>query len=252
MRKIAIIVFLASFYATTAVCQLKPEDQELVMRFINLVKNGDRKGLAKIVSYPLSREYPLPAIKNQQEFLSRYDELFDEALKKMIISSKPGSDWDKVGWRGITLRNGEIWLDEDGKLIAINYQSRMEHLQMERLIALEKLTLHPLLQKFEKPVLILETSQYRVRIDDMGQGHFRYASWKLNKKMTDKPDLIVLNGELIFQGSGGNHTYQFKNNSYVYECYIEVMGAEGAPRAVLTILKGEQEILSQNARILTR
>ena len=46
--------------------------------------------------------------------------LFDDELKKAIDDSKL-EDWDDVGWRGIMLYRGMLWLSEDVKLKATNY-----------------------------------------------------------------------------------------------------------------------------------
>ena len=111
-------------------------------------------------------------------------------------------------------------------------------------------TLHTSIQKFKQPICIIETSAFRIRIDDLGEGNYRYASWSLKNKMSDKPDLVLENGEYIPEGSGGNHTYHFKKQDYVYDCSIIVLGDAISPPAVLTIYKSGKRISSQNAKIL--
>jgi len=147
------------------------------------------------------------------------------------------------------LSNGLLWLDYDGRLIGVNCQSKAERLKRNALIKAEKETLHESIRKFKDPIHILETSKYRIRIDDLGNGNYRYSSWSVKSKMSDKPDLILSDGKFIPEGSGGNHKYEFKNADYIYECSIIVMGEEGSPPALLTIYKGEKEILSQKAYI---
>lgn len=50
--------------------------------------------------------------------------LFDEALVGRIAESQP-SDWDKLGWRGVMLDNGKVWVaDGSRKIIAINYTTQ--------------------------------------------------------------------------------------------------------------------------------
>ena len=154
-----------------------------------------------------------------------------------------------MGWRGIMLLNGEVWLNSTGELIAVNYQSEFEKKRKEELIAVQKNSLHESLRNFKCPVCILETSKYRIRIDDMGNEKFRYASWKLQQSMSEKPELVILNGKVEFDGSGGNHSFIFKTGEYIYECGIVEMGEDDAPPAYLSITKGEKEIFSQNAKI---
>ena len=83
----------------------------------------------------------------------------------------------------------------------------------------------------------------------MSDGSYRYASWTLKNQMTEKPDLIIQNGIYIPEGSGGNHTYEFKNGNYTYDCSIIILGEEDSPPARLIVYNGEKEVLTQNARL---
>jgi hypothetical protein len=66
---------------------------------IQVVKNAfqqnDVEAISKLVAYPLNREHPIPAIKNEAEFIKRYKEVFDDALINLIINS----DTEKTGVR---------------------------------------------------------------------------------------------------------------------------------------------------------
>ncbi|WP_406825177.1 hypothetical protein [Pedobacter sp. KACC 23697] len=250
MKKIVLAALFISIISF-AYAQDKTLDKKyrpVVIAFINAVKSGNIEKLSNKIAYPLKRAYPIPAIKNKQEFIKRYKEVFDDNLTKKIISSKPDSDWKDVGWRGIMLLNGELWLDTDGKLIAVNHQSRLEAKEQARLINVDKSSLHPSISNFAQPVLVFETVQYRIRIDDLGNNNYRYASWPVKSKRSDKPKLILTNGKFTPDGSGGNHNYQFKNGDYLYTCFITVMGEKSAPPAQLVISKAGKEILSQPAK----
>ncbi len=120
------------------------------------------------------------------------------------------------------------------------------------LIAAQKKNVNASISKFKEPVAILETSKFRIRIDDLGNNKFRYASWSIKNKMTDKPDLIIENGVFVADGTGGNHYYEFKKGDFKYECYIIVLGEKNSPPATLTIYQSGKEILSQNAKIVSR
>lgn len=252
MRKIIYIIAIVFWIQNISGQDLKPEYQKFVKIFIAKVKSNNKEGVASFVSFPLGREYPIPAIKNKVDFIKRYDQIFDATLKKEIINSNPAKDWAEMGWRGIMLGQGNIWMDTTGKVITINYQSQAEKNIKNKLIAGEKGKLHPSIATFKAPVYVLETSKFRVRIDDLGNDNYRYASWSIKKPMSQKPDLIITNGKWISDGSGGNSHYEFKKEAYLYECYIIVIGTDDAPPAYLSISQNGKEILNQNAKIVTK
>jgi hypothetical protein len=252
MRKITIAVFLTLYIFVAIGQEMTKEEQKVVTDFIDCIKSQNKEKLISMISFPFDREYPIPSIKNGQEFLKRYNEIFDDTLTKMIVSSKPSTDWSTKGYRGIMLSNGEIWLDYDGSLIGVNYLSKYEENEKAGLIKLEKSEVHESIKEFKNPICILETTKYRIRIDQLGDGNYRYASWPLKSKMSDRPDIIIENGEYKPEGSGGNHSFVFRNGDYVYDCAIIVMGEDDAPPAYLTISKGDREIFSQKADIVTK
>ena len=70
-----------------------------VALIIELVKNRDKKGISIIINYPLDREYPIPPIKDEKEFIKRFDEIFDLALIEKISNANLENIW--VSWRGV-------------------------------------------------------------------------------------------------------------------------------------------------------
>ena len=229
---------------------LSQEYRMIVLKFIDNIKNDKKELIAKSASYPLRRDCPIPDVKNKQEFINNYKAIFDDSLKQIIIKSNPITDWIDVRYHGIKLHHGDLWLDLDGNLIAVNYQSKSESNLQARLIEKEKKNIHHSLSHFYKPVCILETSTYRIRIDDLGENKYRYACWNIKDSMKEKPDLIIQGGEYIPDGSGGNIIYKFKYGEHTYECFIDVM--EDKPSAALYIYKADKEILSQDAKIIRR
>lgn len=252
MRKITIIILLLLGLFPVSGQDLSKEQQVSVATFIDCIRLENKKKLARKISFPLYREYPIPSIKNSKDFLLRYHEVFDDKLTNMIVNSKPANDWSTVGWRGIMLSHGMIWLDYDGKLIAVNYQSKYEERKKSELIRLDKSRLHESVKDFEKPVKILETAKYRLRIDMLGEGNYRYASWPLKSNMRDKPEVVIKNGKYIPDGTGGNHSFEFQNGEFKYVCEIIVMSHIRSAPAYLKIYKGSKEILSQKATIVTK
>lgn len=252
MRKLIYVIFIVFCIQNISAQDLKQEYQKFVKSFISNVKSNNKEGVATFISFPLGREYPIPAVKNKVDFIKRYDQIFDATLKEEIISSNPAKDWSEMGWRGIMLGQGDIWIDTTGKIIAINYQSQVEKDLKNKLISSEKVKLHPSIATFIAPVYVLETSKFRIRIDDLGNDNYRYASWSIKKPMSEKPDLIITNGKWISDGSGGNSHYDFKKGAYLYECYIIVIGTSDSPPALLTISQNDKEILNQDAKIVTK
>lgn len=152
-----------------------------------------------------------------------------------------------MGWRGIMLDNGLLWIDTDGNLISVNDQSDFEKKQWKQLVAKEKNKIYPALKKFEAPVLFMQTKDLKIRIDDLGNFNYRYASWDVSKNQSDKPALVLTQGKLEWDGSGGNHFFTFKNGDHTYRCYISVIGTSETPPARLTVLKNDREILGEPA-----
>jgi hypothetical protein len=249
MKKQLLVIFLLFNIGSAYSQTLDKKYLRVVTNFITSIKSGSIEKLSNKINYPLSRAYPIPPIKTKQEFVKRYKEVFDDDLIKKIINSKPSKDWDDVGWRGIMLLNGELWLDTDGKLIAVNHQSRIEAKEQSKLINLEKSKLHTSISNFMQPVLLFETVQYRIRIDDLGNNNYRYASWPIKSKMSDKPRLVLTNGRYDPDGSSGSGNFNFKNGIYLYTCFISARGENNA-LGHLIIKKNDKEILSQQVKKL--
>lgn len=217
----------------------------LVQGLIDAAKANDLEALAKRVAYPLKREYPIPAIQNTQEMIARFDQVFDPKLLEQIAHSKIEADWQTMGWRGIMLGSGVVWLDFDGKIIAINYQTPVEAKLKAELIAKQQTALHPSVSEFVSPALSWETAKFTIRVDDMGNSQYRYAAWAKGKALSEKPDLVLNKGKLVFDGSGGNHSYQFRSGPYQYYCYVTVLGGSDSPLGELVVYKNDEEILTQ-------
>lgn len=231
---------------------VKADYQKLVKRFIDNVKSDNKEAIGDMIVYPLEREYPIPDITDKADFVKRYEELFDSTLKNEITTSNPEKDWSDMGLRGIMLNHGSIWMDVDGRLTAVNYQSKFEIDLKNKLIASQKKDLDSSINFFWKPICILETAKFKIRIDNLGNNNYRYVSWSIDKKMTEKPDLIIYRGELVVEGIGGNHQYEFTKDNYKYECAFIVLGEKNSPPAKLTIYQGKKMILSQNAKIIAK
>ncbi|MCA0232132.1 MAG: hypothetical protein LCH91_16810 [Bacteroidetes bacterium] len=245
---ISLIVFVS--YIGTAYTQEMLETNKAHIRFfIDCIKNQKKEKLADRVSYPLNRNYPLPPIRNKSEFIKHYHEVFDGAFTQMISKLNLSKDWATVGWRGIMFSNGELWLNEDGALRAVNYSSKIEESKRQARIAEIRTTLHSSLKEFSQPVLVFKTNKFLIRVDEMKDNTYRYASWTLPNKMSSKPDIIIPKGEFLVEGTAQEPNYRFKNKEFTYACSFNSMNEE-LPRYFVRIFKGKKEIVFQKASLL--
>ena len=238
-----LLILAICLYASSAIA-LEQEHRNVVKSFIEAVKSNNRAKVANYISYPLGRDLPIPSIKNKRQFLERYDEVFDENLIKMIVGSDLEKDWDAVGWRGIMLGNGQLWLDYDGKILSINHQSKAEETIKNKLLKVQKNTLHHSVSEYVEPILEWKTKKFTIRVDDLNKQNYRYVAWAVNKKTSEKPDLILFDGEVTFDGSGGNHSYTFSNGIYQYKCFVNIIGTSETPAGELEVYKNDKLILS--------
>ncbi len=217
-----------------------------VEKIIKIFKDKNIENISKMVEYPLKRENPISSVKTSYEFLLRFNEIFDKKIIQMIINSDITKDWSKVG-ANTMFNNGDIWLNSNGKIIAINYQSNEEKIIKKHLLSLEKTRLHNSLSEFSKPILSWKTKKFLVRIDELEDNKYRYAGWSSKKTFVDKPDIILSNGIITYDGSAGNHFFTFKNGKYIYKVYVTVLGKSKNDYGRLDVFKNKKLILSEKA-----
>ncbi|MDF2515473.1 MAG: hypothetical protein K0R59_769 [Sphingobacterium sp.] len=221
-----------------------------ISHIISLFKQKNFHDISTIIKYPLKRENPIPDIKNPREFEQRSHEIFDQTLIDLIAGSTT-EQWTEVGWRGIMLDHGTVWIDSDlGEITAINYQSPVEKQLKQTLIQQQKDHIHHSLKEFKNPVYTIRTKKYRIRIDELTNGKYRYASWKIGSKENAQPDIILNNGELDFNGSGGNHVITFTNRNYNYKVYRNILAEKNAAAITLDVEKDKRKILSQRGTLI--
>ena len=212
-----------------------------IRKVINTIKGDSEKKIASLVKYPLAMSYPVPDINNEEEFIERFDEVFDEAILEKIASSST-DDWNTVGWRGIMFDNGMVWLEYDGLIKAVNYQSEKEKQIQKELIEKERTTLHISVQEFMQPLHHVYIDNDIVRVDKMPDDSFRLVIWK-DKDATQLPDLVISNGVIEFHGSGGGASYLFKDNNYTYDFGDPYIGSKADPAIpYLEIYEGDNLI----------
>ena len=107
------------------------------------------------------------------------------------------------------------------------------------------------LRNFDNEIVFMQTNKFKILLDYLSDGSIRYASWSKDKNISEKPDLILKNGILKYDGTGGNHSYIFKNYNYTYECVINVIVPDSYPDAFLDIYKGNENISRQRAEFIS-
>jgi hypothetical protein len=224
-------------------------DHQQIANFITAVHSKNPHRIAKFIHFRSI------GATDEKDFVQRFDGFFDDTLMNNLVSSDPKTDWCRVGWRGVMFDNGALWLDDDGKVVAINHETAAQKAIRAKRLADHKAILHPRLVGFQQPVHLFETKTHVVRIDRLKSGTYRYASWKKTKNKTKKmrqewywrlnPDL-VLNGKRVDDGSGGNHRYVFKSGAYtyVYETGLGVCSDE-SEGPYLEVLKDKKSLLKE-------
>jgi hypothetical protein len=220
-----------------------------IRKVIDLFKLNDIEKISNIIRFPLCRQYPIPSIKDKKEFTKRFNEVFDKILIEKIANSKI-EQWTEIGWRGIMLDDGVLWMaNSDGIITAVNYQSDLEKKLWDDLIAEEKENLFISLKNFEKPIFKIKTRTSLIRIDQLTNNYYRYASWKIGEEQSSKPDIIIDNGELKYEGSGGNHVITFVKGNYTYRIYRNILADENSPDITLEVEKNGEVILTEDGSI---
>jgi hypothetical protein len=64
--------------------------------------------------------------------------------------------------------------------------------------------------------MVCKSDKFIIRIDLTDDLYLRYASWSFPKSISDKPDLILINGIEEFHGTSGGVTYTFQNSKWKY------------------------------------
>lgn len=231
--------------------EIDNEYKKVIQNFIDLVKQENIDELKKWVHYPFTRPYPLDDIQNENEFVTYYPLLFDDNLTQSIIQSDVDSNWGKMGYNGFMLNLGQLWLDTEGKLIAVNQLTKKENKVRNKRIKVDKKRLYKPLRNYIQPKLILETDKYKIRIDEVEYDEFRLSVWEQSTTMKSKPLYSIRGGEFHYIGSIGNCEYIFTKENKTYSLYIDVIRSETHPVVEYTITSGNKELEYQKSTTIS-
>jgi hypothetical protein len=91
-------------------------------RFWEAIKHGDKKMVASLINYPIKVGFHKRSklIRNAKEMVENYDAIFTPAYVEAISKALPRNMF--VRDQGIMLGNGEVWFNDNGKVITLNNQ----------------------------------------------------------------------------------------------------------------------------------
>jgi hypothetical protein len=220
MFKKYLTIFLA-FWICTLDCNAQDSVgiKKYFRRLVKLINDDNLLELANLVQYPLHRANPIPNISSTQEFIAYAPLLFDAAFKIKLSSYKDSDIFEHHFLYGLVggKFNGDIWINDDGKIVAINTHSAKEEALQQRLTKEIQNRIYQTVKEWKRNLIVCETDKFLIRVDIMEDDEFRYVSWSKPKKINDKPDLIVFKGVQDFQGTMGGVSYTFKNDGYYYQ-----------------------------------
>lgn len=161
-------VLLVCVLTSVGYAQEAPFRVDVVQPLIDAFKAGDREKIAEMVWYPLERRFPIPPIRNKEEMLRRFDELFSPDHSRQIAESAPTRDWELHMMYGVFFKGFSMHTGHDGRIAGVGLNTEAEKRLMARILSHQKKTLHPSLAKFDGVHLEWQTRSYRLRVDYIG------------------------------------------------------------------------------------
>lgn len=202
--------------------------KDAIKRFQEDVRSKDRERIASHFKFPFKIGYPLPDIKDKDDFLARYKLLFDKFVEEEITCS---NNW--CSWPGITRHSGHIlsWnVDSSDNLIvnSLSLHPKAYYKALENELDIQRQDLHPSLHKYRRPIVVARSKFYIFRIDEILPGELRLAIWRKGKTMKARPDYVNKHGFISQIGFSGRPDWMFVNEKDTvlvsYEDFDDVAG----------------------------
>lgn len=245
MRFISFFILLSyflSFSSFSDVDSIQKESNQdvlVLLKFIELLRSGEKPQAAELIRYPLPRMKPLPPIKDKNEFLEHYDEFFNS---EVLAELEKGKSDVGSSWRGTSVAGGILYAG-DGKVFAINSSTPVGDRVIKKIQEQVRAQLHPSARDYNILVFECLSSRFHVQIQILQNASLRYVSWKRGSTM-EKPELILSGGHSESQGSGGGALYQFKRGAFTYE--VEKVGVCGEDcDSRLRVLKSGKKVFEE-------
>ncbi|OIR05705.1 hypothetical protein GALL_121400 [mine drainage metagenome] len=217
MKIIASLLLTILFWINTCQASIDSAVIRHFRQIIKLIKTDNVQELSKLIAYPLNRQNPLPNIKNASDFILYYPTLIDDSFKDLLKQYNDSVIFEHNGRYGLVGGNfsGEIWIDDDGKILGFNYSSKKEQAYKQVLMEKIKKEIYPTVNAWNENVLVAKSERLLIRVDRTDQG-LRYVCWSKGMTMKDKPDIILYNGVEEHQGTMGGWTWTFTNGDWTY------------------------------------
>ena len=140
--------------------------------------------VAEVVSYVIDDgklvEYPIFTINNKMESVLEF--YYWPVLNDYYTRNHIGIDYNT---------DGDIWVSLPNGYKEIHHFNGYKY-ELKEVVYDEHIPLYENLRNFKSNVVILDFSPFVIRIDEMPNGNYRYASWH-EKEMSEKPNLIINN-----------------------------------------------------------
>lgn len=110
-------------------------------------------------------------------------------------------------------------------------------------------------KKFQERIpktVIIKTKKFKIKIDKQPNGNYLYQSWGANTKISAKPSMIISDGDVIPDGSGGNYYFEFNNNGTLYQVWRNYLtnSTKKAPYTLVVIDSNGETIVRQDAQVV--
>jgi hypothetical protein len=110
-------------------------------------------------------------------------------------------------------------------------------------------------KKFQERIpktVIIKTKKFKIKIDKQPNGNYLYQSWGANTKISAKPAMIISDGDVIPDGSGGNYYFEFNNNGTLYQVWRNYLtnSTKKAPYTLVVIDSNGETIVRQDAQVV--
>jgi len=239
-----LLALLTSCLVSFAAFGLDEEHHPVVSKTINLFQTMDIEEISNSIAYPLTRSYPIKDITNSTEFVERFDEVFDSGFIQTLATSSL-DDWHSMGWRGLMHVSNDFWIDTDGKILQIRHETGLASRIKREHIAKDKARLHESVNDFERPVGKWLTKSRLFRIDDLGEWSYRLVVWEDGKQFGDKPDVVLFNGVIEPDGSGGNRSFIFVDGNKTYRVHVWGITNASSPYGHFEILVDDERVVEE-------
>ena len=186
-----------------------------IEKICQYIIDGKAQDLAFHTEFPLRRSYPLRDIRNGDEMVAYFNTLFDSSIKNKLRQAS-ADDWSSMGYRGYCFNSGEIWINEDLRLYAVNYMSAKEKALYQQTVKEDLESLPSSLREggWQPYTCYMDTKDGSIlRIDNVGE-KYRLCVFGRTSSL-DRPD-ILLYGKIKIEGSMRVETDIFTDGKLSY------------------------------------